>query len=317
MSASTIDDLDARHENDNKRAYTAALAANLVLNAGWSWLFFTKRLLGNIGDCGRCADSQQRRSDSARRDCPRYPGRTACPLPAVVRVRHRPIHPHLEAQPKPMNITKLPGQVAESVLSIVGIRIGTEEPHHISTPLTDHVELRKYGPRIAAETTVVADDEDRARSIGFRRLARYIFGGNHRDQTIAMTAPVSPAVRRGTVNEIAMTAPVGQIAERPTTSWTSSLLHAVQVDDRDTLPTPDDDEVDAGDRAGRDRGGAALQRRPQLRPPSPRRTEELLKSLQRQANRYSPPETPLAWFYDPPWTLPFRRRNEIAIPVAG
>jgi len=43
VSASTIDDLDA---NDNKRAYTAALAANLVLNAGWSWLFFTKRLLG-------------------------------------------------------------------------------------------------------------------------------------------------------------------------------------------------------------------------------------------------------------------------------
>ena len=46
VSASTIDDLDAHHENDNKRAYTTALAANLVLNAGWSWLFFTKRLLG-------------------------------------------------------------------------------------------------------------------------------------------------------------------------------------------------------------------------------------------------------------------------------
>ncbi|HEY2195594.1 MAG TPA: hypothetical protein VGH76_25280 [Actinomycetospora sp.] len=25
---------------------------------------------------------------------------------------------------------------------------------------------------------------------------------------------------------------------------------------------------------------------------------------------------PVAWFYDPPWTLPFRRRNEIAVPVA-
>ncbi|MBJ7467075.1 MAG: heme-binding protein, partial [Mycolicibacterium sp.] len=21
------------------------------------------------------------------------------------------------------------------------------------------------------------------------------------------------------------------------------------------------------------------------------------------------------WFYDPPWTLPFRRRNEVAIPI--
>ena len=31
-----------------------------------------------------------------------------------------------------MRITKVAGQVAESVLSIAGIRIGTEEPHYIS-----------------------------------------------------------------------------------------------------------------------------------------------------------------------------------------
>ena len=44
------------------------------------------------------------------------------------------------------------------------------------------MEIRRYGPRIAAETTVT-DDEDRARSIGFRRLADYIFGANQRDET--------------------------------------------------------------------------------------------------------------------------------------
>ncbi len=80
-----------------------------------------------------------------------------------------------------MGILKLPVQVAKSVLSIGGIRIGTEEPHYISTPLTDGVEMRRYGPRTAAETTVAAD-EDRARSVGFRRLANYIFGANHRDR---------------------------------------------------------------------------------------------------------------------------------------
>jgi hypothetical protein len=31
---------------------------------------------------------------------------------------------------------------------------------------------------------------------------------------------------------------------------------------------------------------------------------------------FHPTGTPIAWFYDPPWTIPFRRRNEIAVPVA-
>ena len=107
-----------------------------------------------------------------------------------------------------MRITKLPIQIAESALSIGGIRVGTEEPHYLSTRLTDGVEVRKYGPRIAAETTVSAD-EDRARNIGFRRLAKYIFGANHRDQTISMTAPVVQQSDRQS-DEIAMTAPVAQ-----------------------------------------------------------------------------------------------------------
>ncbi|RDH76404.1 tryptophan-rich sensory protein [Mycolicibacterium moriokaense] len=46
VSASTIDDLEDRRRSDERRAYIAALSANLVLNASWSWLFFSKRLLG-------------------------------------------------------------------------------------------------------------------------------------------------------------------------------------------------------------------------------------------------------------------------------
>ena len=46
VSASTLDDLEDRGLTDSRRAYTVALTANLVLNASWSWLFFTKRWLG-------------------------------------------------------------------------------------------------------------------------------------------------------------------------------------------------------------------------------------------------------------------------------
>ncbi|MGB3482003.1 MAG: TspO/MBR family protein [Mycobacterium sp.] len=45
-SAATIDTLRERGDDAEKRAYTAALCANLVLNAGWSWLFFSAHKLG-------------------------------------------------------------------------------------------------------------------------------------------------------------------------------------------------------------------------------------------------------------------------------
>ena len=45
-SAATLDELDRRGQSDAKRAYVAALAANLVLNGSWSWLFFNRGWLG-------------------------------------------------------------------------------------------------------------------------------------------------------------------------------------------------------------------------------------------------------------------------------
>ncbi len=207
-----------------------------------------------------------------------------------------------------MKITKLPIQIAESVLSIVGIRIGTEEPLFVRTPLTDNVEIRRYGPRIAAETTVAADEE-RARNVGFRRLANYIFGSNHRAETIAMTAPVAQESRRGG-DEIAMTAPVVQ-SRTADDRWTIRFFMPSKWS-LDTLPTPDDDNVALVTVPGEtvavlrftgDRGPAAVASR-----------SEELRTVLRDKGIEAIGE-PVAWFYDPPWTLPFRRRNEIAIPV--
>ena len=207
-----------------------------------------------------------------------------------------------------MRITKIVGQIAESALSIVGIRIGTEEPHYLATPVTDEIELRTYGPRIAAETTVAAD-EDRARNIGFRRLANYIFGGNHRAEKISMTAPVAQQSDRGG-DEIAMTAPVSQ-SRATDDSWTIRFFMPSKWT-MDTLPTPDSDDVAlvtvpgetvAVLRFSGDRSAAAVAAK----------TEELMKSLRDKG--IAPVGDPVAWFYDPPWTLPFRRRNEIAVPI--
>lgn len=46
VSASTIDRLHDRHDEQKVRAYQAALGLNLILNGGWSWVFFNRHYLG-------------------------------------------------------------------------------------------------------------------------------------------------------------------------------------------------------------------------------------------------------------------------------
>lgn len=49
----------------------------------------------------------------------------------------------------------------------------------------EQIEIREYAPRVMAVTEMTEREND-----GFRVLAGYIFGGNAREQEIAMTAPV-------------------------------------------------------------------------------------------------------------------------------
>jgi hypothetical protein len=206
-------------------------------------------------------------------------------------------------------LTNVVTQIAESVLGIAGIRVGTEEPPHDTERLADGLEIRRYRPRIAAETTVEAPEEQ-ARSEGFRRLARYIFGGNTGSDKIAMTAPVSQAASGS--RKIEMTAPVSRSGDDENgwvirffmpSSWTMA-----------TLPVPDDDRVRLVDvpaetvavlRFTGDRGTAAVAAK----------STELLNALNDRGIEAT--GEPQAWFYDPPWTVPFRRRNEVVVPIAS
>ncbi|MBO0676506.1 heme-binding protein [Mycolicibacterium sp. S2-37] len=201
-------------------------------------------------------------------------------------------------------IAKIPGQALEVLGSIAGVRWGTEEPRHTVVAQLGVVEIRRYGPRIAAETSVDAD-EDEARNIGFRRLAHYIFGGNLARAEIAMTAPVAQN------QKIAMTAPVAQTAD----GGESVIRFYMPAEfTLDTLPEPDNDrvvlvpvpsETVAVLRYTGDRSPAAVQQK----------REKLYKAL--EGSEYTTVGEPFSWFYDPPFTLPFRRRNEIGVRVSG
>ncbi len=200
-------------------------------------------------------------------------------------------------------VGKVAGQIAEAGGSIVGIRHGTEEPTYTVEQTIGEVEIRRYGPRIAAETTITADEEA-ARNEGFRRLAGYIFGRNTAKTKIAMTAPVAQQQSQ----KIAMTAPVA--AQRTSAGdWVIRFFmpseHTLQ-----TLPTPNDQRVRLVEVPGET---VAVLRFSGVASPEAitRRTAELLAILKR--NGLTAQGGPVTWFYDPPWTLPFRRRNEIAV----
>ncbi|WP_326548134.1 TspO/MBR family protein [Mycolicibacterium sp. ND9-15] len=45
-SSATLDELERRGQTEERRRYITALAVNLVLNGGWSWLFFNQGKLG-------------------------------------------------------------------------------------------------------------------------------------------------------------------------------------------------------------------------------------------------------------------------------
>lgn len=71
--------------------------------------------------------------------------------------------------------------------------------------MADGYEIREYPAHIVAQTTVDGS-YDEALNKGFSIIAGYIFGGNVKKQSIAMTAPVT--AQESVSEKIAMTAPV-------------------------------------------------------------------------------------------------------------
>lgn len=184
-------------------------------------------------------------------------------------------------------------QFVEGLGGILGIRIGTEEPLFVLEDSIGEIEIRRYGPRVAAQTGVSGNGEE-ARRAGFRRLAGYIFGGNQRKTTIAMTAPVAQSNTGGTGDSV--------IRFYMPSKW--SL---------ETLPEPVDSAVTVVEvpaqrfavlRFSGDRSATTVTTK----------SAELLAAL--HGSGFTSDGPPVAWFYDPPWTLPFRRRNEVAVPLS-
>ena len=65
-----------------------------------------------------------------------------------------------------------------------------ETPKYEVIKIIDKVEIRKYPYLILAQTKLGSSEYKSSGNNGFRTVANYIFGGNSKQQKIAMTAPV-------------------------------------------------------------------------------------------------------------------------------
>ena len=195
-----------------------------------------------------------------------------------------------------------------------------EEPAYDTLVSQAPFELRHYAPTLIAQT-VVSGDMDEASSKGFRLIADFIFGNNlaaGSDQAakIAMTAPVTVQPQS---SKIAMTAPVtvepqskdARLAEAR--QWRIHFVMPRQYT-LASIPKPNNSAVTLHELprkymvVHRYSGFNTLARVQE-------KTQETLAWAQQQSLQVTGP--PQLSRYDPPWTLPMFRRNEIMVEVAA
>ena len=181
-----------------------------------------------------------------------------------------------------------------------------EHPKYTLIERSGNIEIRDYAPMIVAETEVTGERRE-AISKGFRLIADYIFGNNIAAQKIPMTAPVT---QRGS-EKIAMTAPVTQ--QSVGKSWRVRFVMPSKYT-METLPKPNNPAVELKEIPGK-RFAAIRFSGMGGQDSLERHTKELDEFL--SAKNLTPLSPPTYAFYNPPWTLPFLRRNEVMVELSS
>ncbi len=166
-------------------------------------------------------------------------------------------------------------------------------------------ELRQYEPYIIAEITMEGNYRSTSGK-AFSTLASYIFGENKSDSAIAMTTPV---LQEKQSQEIAITAPV--IQQKKGEKWSTAFVMPGQYT-MGTVPKPIDERIILRETPATT---VAVVKYSGLH--SEQNIETYAEKLYAwiSDNGYRAVSAPRAASFNPPWTLPFLRRNEIHIDV--
>ena len=155
-------------------------------------------------------------------------------------------------------------------------------------------QVRDYKELVIAETTVENEDFDEMGSVGFKRLGGYIFGENQKEEEIQMTAPVL----------------LDRNSEKKT--WTMVFILPKEYT-LEKAPPPVDQKVVI--KTMKEKRFAVAQFSGSLSEENfDKHTEKLKEWI--KAKKYQSLSGPIFAGYNPPWTIPFLRRNEVFIEIS-
>lgn len=180
-----------------------------------------------------------------------------------------------------------------------------EQPAYTLIEKRDGYEIRDYVPHLVAEVEV-SGTRQQGINQGFRLLADYIFGNNTTETGIAMTAPVSESASA----PIAMTAPVmEQGSDNGTRKVTFSMPSEYTLE---SIPKPNNPlvklrEIPAQRVAVRVFGWYA----------GDRRVDAIKRQLLADLGHDGVVATEMPSYagYNPPFSAPWMRRNEVMVVV--
>jgi hypothetical protein len=193
-----------------------------------------------------------------------------------------------------------------SACSLIGVRTW-EEPAFQTRMQEGKFEVREYEPYLVAEVLMEGDDFDRTSSAGFRILADYIFGNN-----MARSSTLQLAGKAEVPSEsIAMTAPVQMDQGEQPNQWRMAFSLPSKWT-METVPIPKDQRVRL--RKVPAEKVAVLQFSGLLDSEKLGEREQELRQWVAKQEVLVTGQVRTAR-YDPPWTLPFLRKNEVQLRV--
>lgn len=180
-----------------------------------------------------------------------------------------------------------------------------EEPDYKVIIKKGDFEVRQYPEVVSASVVVAGSGKDSANQ-AFKILGGYIFGKNEGHSKVAMTVPVTESIKS---EKIAMTVPVTtkEAENEMTMSFFMPSKYSLS-----TLPKPLDNRITFN--TVPTRKFAVVRFSGIAGEDSCRKEEERLRAWIKEQNMSAVSDAVRA-FYNPPWTLPFLRRNEIWIEV--